>query len=153
MVRGKGGGDYGWDEIYEFAFSLSVSLSLILVLDRYVPLGYSRKFWYDDDLSAEVSSITSPGVGMKRVYLDPNLLPLVKGKRVVIVDDAVSSGRTLRAVWDLLEGVGCVVEGAGVVMVQGSEWKVLLGEERMGRVVSVLESPLLRAVDGGWVVR
>src|SRR5579859_3026631 len=27
---------------------------------RYVPLGYSRKYWYDDALSEPVSSITSP---------------------------------------------------------------------------------------------
>ena len=28
--------------------------------DRYVPLGYSRTFWYDDELSVPVRSITSP---------------------------------------------------------------------------------------------
>jgi adenine/guanine phosphoribosyltransferase-like PRPP-binding protein len=125
----------------------------VLVLDRYVPLGYSRKFWYDDVLSASVSSVTSPGVGLKRVYLDPHLLPLVQGKRIVIVDDAVSSGRTLKATWDLLEGVGCVVLGVGVVMRQGAEWKGSLGEERAERVVGVLESPLLRAAEGGWELR
>jgi len=123
------------------------------VSERYVPLGYSLKFWYCETLSAGVSSITSPGVGLKRVYLDPNLLPLVVGKRVVIIDDAVSSGRTLKATWDLLEGVGCKVEGVGVVMRQGTEWRALLGEEKAGRVVSVLESPLLRAMEEGWGLR
>lgn len=125
----------------------------ILVLERYIPLGYSRKFWYDDALSAEVSSVTSPGVGLKRVYLDPHLLPLVHGKKVVIVDDAVSSGRTLKAVWDLLEGMGCTVEGVGVVMRQGAEWKGTLGEGRAAMVVGVLESPLLRAMEEGWELR
>jgi adenine/guanine phosphoribosyltransferase-like PRPP-binding protein len=66
---------------------------------RYVPMGYSRKFWYTKDLSTAVSSITSPGVGEKRVYLDPHLLPLIRGKRVAIIDDAVSLGGTLSAVW------------------------------------------------------
>ena len=124
-----------------------------MVSDRYVPLGYSRKFWYDDTLSADVSSITSPAVGLKKVYLDPNLLSLVEGKRAVIVDDAVSSGRTLNATWDLLESVGCCIVGCGVVMRQGIEWRGLLGEERAMKVVGVLESPLLRAVDGGWDLR
>lgn len=64
------------------------------LLERYVPLGYSRKFWYVEELSAEVSSITSPGLGLKRVYLDPHQLPLLKGKKIVIIDDAVSSGKT-----------------------------------------------------------
>lgn len=90
---------------------------------------------------------------MKRVFLDPNLLSLVEGKRAVIIDDAVSSGRTLKATWDLLESIGCVVEGVGVVMRQGGEWRGLLGEERAKKVVGVLESPLLRAVDGGWDLR
>jgi adenine/guanine phosphoribosyltransferase-like PRPP-binding protein len=92
-------------------------------------------------------------LGLKKVFLDPNLLPLVEGKRAVIIDDAVSSGRTLKATWDLLERVGCMVQGIGVVMRQGGEWKTLLGEERAGEVVGVLESPLLRAVEGGWDLR
>jgi hypothetical protein len=44
---------------------------------RYVPLGYSRKFWYDDALSEPIFSITSPS-GEKRLYLDPNVVPLLK---------------------------------------------------------------------------
>ena len=54
---------------------------------RHVPLGYSRKLWYDEALSEPVSSITSPEPG-KRLYLDPNLLSLLRGRRVVLVDDA-----------------------------------------------------------------
>src|SRR6187402_3054873 len=85
--------------------------------ERYVPLGYSRKFWYNDTLSTEVSSITSP-LGQKKLYLDPNQVSLVEGKRVVIIDDAVSSGKTLKSSWDLLEEVGCEVLGVGVAMKQ-----------------------------------
>jgi adenine/guanine phosphoribosyltransferase-like PRPP-binding protein len=114
-------------------------------------LGYSRKFWYTDELSANVSSITSPAA--KKVYLDPHQSPLVKGKKVVIIDDAVSSGRTLKATWDMLEGIGCHIQACGVVMKQGSKWKDVLGSERSAKVVYVLESPLLRAVEGGWNIR
>jgi adenine/guanine phosphoribosyltransferase-like PRPP-binding protein len=60
-------------------------------IDRYVALGYSRKFWFDDKLCTNLSSITSPDI-VKKVYLDPALLPLVKDQRVLIVDDAISSG-------------------------------------------------------------
>ncbi|KAM3065830.1 hypothetical protein ACMFMG_009945 [Clarireedia jacksonii] len=124
-----------------------------LCMERYVPLGYSRKFWYDDDLSAEVSSITSPELGQKRVYLDPNQLPLVKGKKCVIIDDAVSSGTTLRATWDMLERIGCEVVGCGVAMKQGAKWEEKVGRERVERVKFVLESPLLQKVEGGWGFR
>jgi adenine/guanine phosphoribosyltransferase-like PRPP-binding protein len=79
---------------------------------------------------------------------------LVKGKKVVIIDDAVSSGKTLQASWDFLESeeVGCHVLEAGVVMKQGERWRSLLGE-RQKRVRWVFECPLLRVVEGGWDVR
>ncbi len=44
---------------------------------RYVPLGTSRKFWYVDDLSVPLSSITTPGQ-KKRLYVDPRMLPLLR---------------------------------------------------------------------------
>lgn len=132
--------------------SLVIILTCLLWKGRYVPLGYSRKFWYTDELSTTLSSITSPDHA-KRVFLDPNQLALVKGKRIVIVDDAVSSGLTLKASWDFLEGenIGAEVLGAGVVMIQGERWKEVIGEAR--KVGGVFDSPLLKAVESGWVVR
>lgn len=87
--------------------------------ERYIPLGYSRKFWYLDVLSTSISSITSPSQA-KKIFIDPNSLPLLKGKKLFIIDDAVSSGTTLKRAWELLasEEVGCEVLGAGVVMKQ-----------------------------------
>ena len=58
---------------------------------RYVPLGTSRKFWYDESLSVSLSSITSPDVH-KRLYIDPRMLPLIEGRRVALIDDVISSG-------------------------------------------------------------
>jgi len=121
-------------------------------LARYVPLGYSRKFWYDEALSAPVQSITSPTPG-KRIYLDPNLLPLVQGQRIVLVDDTVSTGTTLLAAWDLLQSLGAEVLGCGVVMRQSRRWAERFGPERAARVVGVFDSPLLQAVPEGWVER
>ncbi|VTU28949.1 phosphoribosyltransferase [Variovorax sp. SRS16] len=119
---------------------------------RYLPLGYSRKFWYDDALSAPVHSITSPVPG-KRIYLDPNLRPLIEGRRLVLVDDAVSTGTTLRAAWELIESLGGEVVACGVAMLQGTQWANKLGTERAARVAGVFESPLLQAVPEGWVLR
>lgn len=130
--------------------TLAPIVALSLGQERYIPMGYSKKFWYASDLSTAVSSITSPDE--KRVYLDPHLLPLIRGKRVAIVDDAVSSGSTLAAVWDLLEGL-CEICVCGVVMVQGRKWEMAVGEKRARMIASVFESPLLRAVEGGWNMR
>lgn len=121
-----------------------------LGLPRLVPLGYSRKFWYDHALSAPVRSLTTPDGG-KRVYLDPNLLPLLQGKRVVMVDDVVSSGATLDAPWNLLESLGAEVLACGVVMRQSERWVAALGSPRAERVVGVIDTPVLREVPEGWV--
>jgi adenine/guanine phosphoribosyltransferase-like PRPP-binding protein len=90
---------------------------------------------------------------MKKVYLDPYQLSLVKGKRVAIIDDAVSSGMTLKASWDMLARIGCDIQVCGVVMKQGDKWRDVLGKERADKLVFVLASPLLVAVEDGWDVR
>ena len=61
---------------------------------RYVALGTSRKFWYDDGLSVPLTSITSPGQE-KRLYIDPRMLPLITGARVCLIDDVISSGTSI----------------------------------------------------------
>jgi adenine/guanine phosphoribosyltransferase-like PRPP-binding protein len=119
---------------------------------RFVPLGTSRKFWYDEALSVQVHSITSPGAS-KTVYLDPQLLPLLQGRRVAIVDDAISSGATALAPWRLIESLGVEVLAYGVAMRQGRRWLDALGPERAARVVGVFDSPLLQLSEGGWVER
>lgn len=132
--------------------SLAPGAAETLGHSRYVPLGYSRKFWYDEALSVAVHSITSPTPG-KRVYLDPHLLPLLQGKRVALVDDALSTGTTMASVWSLMEGLGVQVVGCGVAMLQGERWREMLGPARSARVVGVLHSPLLQAAPEGWVLR
>lgn len=132
--------------------SLAPGVARTLGHSRYVPLGYSRKFWYEEPLSTAVHSITSPTPG-KRVYLDPHLLPLLQGKRVALVDDALSTGTTMASAWALMESLGVQVVGCGVAMLQGERWRERLGPERAARVVGVLRSPLLQAVPEGWTLR
>ncbi len=116
---------------------------------RWVPMGYSRKFWYTEELSTMVRSITTPGQG-KAIYLDPNQLPLVQGQRVVIVDDVVSSAQTLASVWDLLQHLGADVAGAVVAMRQGERWRRHLGAERSAHVLGVFDTPQLELHEDGW---
>ena len=117
---------------------------------HFAPLGYSRKYWYRDDFSEPVRSITSPDVE-KRVFLDPNLLPRVRGKRVVLVDDTISSGTTALAALRLLERVNAETVALVFAMNQGGGWRQRLGPEWQEKVRTVFFSPMLRAVPDGWV--
>lgn len=114
---------------------------------RMVALGTSRKFWYEDRLSEPMSSITSPGKG-KTIFLDPRTLPLLENRRVLLVDDVVSTGSSLAAVLRLLEKAGISPVGIAVAMEQGTRWRDVLPHPE--RVRGVLRSPLLGAVDGGF---
>lgn len=117
---------------------------------RYVPLGYSKKFWYRDDLSEPVSSITSPEAG-KRLRLDPNLLTLVEGRRVLLVDDAISTGATALAACRLLERAGAQLAGMVVAMKQTNRWVAAMqGVLAPAQVRATYGCPLFTLRPDGW---
>ena len=118
---------------------------------RYVPLGYSRKFWYDDALSEPVSSITSPEAG-KHLRLDPNLRSLIEGRRVVLIDDAISSGVTAVAAMRLLHKIGADVAGMVVAMKQTNRWEAAVATLPTPLAVrSVYGCPLFQRSEAGWM--
>jgi adenine/guanine phosphoribosyltransferase-like PRPP-binding protein len=118
---------------------------------RYVPLGYSRKFWYDDALSEPVSSITSPEAG-KRLRLDPNLRRLVEGRRVLLIDDAISTGATAIAAVHLLRKVDADIAGMVVAMKQTNRWEAAVATLTTPLVVrAVYGCPFFQQSDAGWM--
>jgi len=121
---------------------------------RMVALGTSRKFWYDDALSEPMSSITSPAHA-KRIYVDPRMLPLLQGRRGIVVDDVGSSGTSLLAVLRLLRKAGIEPVAASVAMLQGNNWRAALGQHDASFVPHIrgaIASPRLkRTAQGTWL--
>ena len=89
--------------------------------ERYVPLGYSRKFWYSEELSVPVRSITSPNKP-KTVYIDPRLLERLSGKRVLLVEDVISTGGTISAEWELMKKINANVVGIVTAVKETNVW-------------------------------
>jgi adenine/guanine phosphoribosyltransferase-like PRPP-binding protein len=117
---------------------------------RYVPLGTSRKFWYDEALAADMSSITSPGA-VKRLYLDPRMLPLLDGRRVALIDDVISTGRSITAGLDVLASAEVAPFAIGAAMLQTDRWRPALAALGMeSRVHAVFATPMLNRRNGGW---
>ena len=118
---------------------------------RYVPCGTSRKFWYVEELSVPMSSVTTHHV--KRLYVDPRMLPLLEGRRVALIDDVISSGTSIVAGLNLMAAVGVEPVAIGAAMLQTGRWRPQLAELSPAwsdRVVGSLTTPLLERSAGGW---
>lgn len=75
------------------------------------------KLYMRDVFEAEVQSITTAGV--QKLYLDGSDAALMKGKRILIVDDVISTGESLHALETLVEQVGGVIAGRMAILAEG----------------------------------
>lgn len=126
--------------------SLAAGVARLLGHARMLPLGTSRKFWYEDALSVPLSSVTSPGQD-KRLWIDPRMVPLLPGARVALVDDVISTGSSMRAALTLLDALGIRPVVLGAAMLQSDRWRAALPDIP---VAAALASPLLLREGEGW---
>ncbi|MGY6770215.1 phosphoribosyltransferase [Komagataeibacter sp. NFXK3] len=123
-----------------------------LGMGDYVALGHSRKFWYDDSLAIPLTSSTSPDQ-TKHLYLDPALVERVRGRRVVVIDDVLNTGRTAAAAVRLLEHAGACVVAIAAVLTEGWAWRTALEAACPGTVPPVHalgHIPLFGRQADGW---
>ena len=75
------------------------------------------KLYMQDVVCVEVKSITTAAV--QKLYLDGNDANLMKGKRVLIVDDVISTGESLHALEELVREAGGIVAGKAAILAEG----------------------------------
>ena len=75
------------------------------------------KLYMRDIFEVDVESITTEG-GQK-LYLDGNDAALMKGKRILLVDDVVSTGESMTALEKLVEAAGGTVCGREAILAEG----------------------------------
>ena len=75
------------------------------------------KLYMEEPLEVDVRSITTEG--MQKLFLDRSEADAMRGKRILIVDDVISTGASLYAVEKLLETVGGIVCGKMAVLAEG----------------------------------
>src|ERR1700678_2484649 len=121
-----------------------IEVSRALGLDHYVIAQKSPKIHLADALVEEVQSVTS--AGKQRLMLDRRAVPLLAGKRVVVVDDVVATGSSLAATLALVRAAGGVV-GAGVILTEGHDWEKTLGADA-GLVRGLGHIPQFALADG-----
>ena len=83
----------------------------------YVVARKSVKLYMTDTICVEVKSITTEAV--QKLYLDGEKAQLLKGKRVLIVDDVISTGESLNALVKLTESADGNIVGQAAVLAEG----------------------------------
>jgi adenine/guanine phosphoribosyltransferase-like PRPP-binding protein len=126
---------------------VAIEVSRALGLDRYVILQKSPKIHLGDALVQIITSITSKGE--QRLLLDRQAVPLLAGKRVVVVDDVVASGSSLKGALDLVRKAGGEVVGVGVILTEARDWLETLGADS-DLVHGLAHIPQFRAGGHGW---
>ena len=124
---------------------VAIEVSRHLGLDQYVILQKSPKIHLGDALVEHVKSVTS--AGSQRLLLDRRAIPLLKGKRVVVVDDVVATGSSLAATLRLVRQAGAEVVGIGVILTESHDWREVLGADA-GLVVGLGHIPQFKIANG-----
>ena len=76
------------------------------------------KVYMDDILSTDVNSITTAHT--QKLYIGGDEAAKMRGKRVLVIDDVISTGESLRAIEELVLGAGGEVVGRAAVLAEGA---------------------------------
>jgi len=84
---------------------------------NYVVARKSVKLYMTDPISVEVKSITTEAV--QTLYLSQEDVQKLKGKKILIADDVISTGESLNSLIALVEKVGGTLVGKAAVLAEG----------------------------------
>ena len=87
----------------------------------YIVARKSAKAYMKDTFSVHVKSITTMNV--QTLYLDSEEAKLLEGKRILIVDDVISTGESLKAVEELVNKAGGIIVSKMAPLAEGDACK------------------------------
>jgi len=85
--------------------------------EKYMLARKAPKLYMTGVFEVEVNSITT--AKKQTLYLDTADAELMRGKRILIVDDVISTGESLRALETLVERAGGIVCGRMAILAEG----------------------------------
>lgn len=83
----------------------------------YVVARKGVKVYMPDPIEVEVKSITTANV--QKLYLGSDDVEKLRGRRVLIADDVISTGESLKALELLVEKAGGIIVGKAAVLAEG----------------------------------
>ena len=106
------------------AKSIPLICAMAIATDKpYVVLRKTHKPYMGDSMRAETLSITTGKP--QTLYLDEKDRTLIAGKRIVLIDDVISTGSTLQAMRLLVSKAGAEVAAEAAILTEGerSQWE------------------------------
>lgn len=88
---------------------------------KYILARKSAKLYMSNPIGVDVKSITT--ARLQTLYLDEHDLSYLKGKRVLVVDDVISTGESLNALEELVKKAGGDIVGRAAVLAEGDAAK------------------------------
>lgn len=85
--------------------------------NEYFLVRKAQKLYMNGVFKTEVRSITTANV--QKLYMDGADAAKLKGNRVLILDDVISTGESLKAVEDLVNKAGGIVVGRAAILAEG----------------------------------
>ena len=85
--------------------------------NKYMLARKGAKLYMRDILDVSVNSITT--AKEQHLYLDGNDAALMKGRKILIVDDVISTGESLTALEKLVESAGSIICGRMAILAEG----------------------------------
>jgi len=123
--------------------AMGIPLATIVSLNMNIPFTIIRKRKYD--FPDEVSVERATGYSNSKLYING----LKKGDKIVIVDDVLSTGGTLRAVLTALKKMDVVIKGVFIAVNKGSVAKEIMNESN----VSITTLVNIDVIDGRVAVK
>jgi adenine/guanine phosphoribosyltransferase-like PRPP-binding protein len=124
---------------------VAIEVSRALGLDDYVILQKTPKHHLAGALSEPVTSVTTGPP--QQLLLDRRRAGVLRGRRVALVDDVVSTGASMRAALRLVRRAGGQVVAIGALLQESDRWRTGLGEDR-ALLQTLGAMPLLNVTEG-----
>ena len=96
---------------------LVYEMAKVLGVNKYILARKAKKLYMEDIISYDVDSITT--TKRQTLYLDGKDAEYMKGKRVLIVDDVISTGESLRALEYIVSSSGGEIVGRAAILAEG----------------------------------
>ena len=101
------------------AITLAYELCVRMSLDEFVVARKSHKVYMVDPVHVPVNSITTSSE--QELWFGQGAIDRLRGKRIMIVDDVISTGATMDALFGFLRSIDCEVALVACALTEGEE--------------------------------